>query len=148
MGRAGPSPPALLLLLMVELTTSTPTANYALQLRSSPVVVLNTQGFDTSECTFEAWVATPVDCTLAAMLSYALNASSSDDPATRAAAYNHFVVFDATNVIACHGACSSNSVLFCIISPCLQQIFTTLTSSLIPPAAVASLPTTAAPLGR
>lgn len=102
MPRAGPALPALLLLALLTAAATNPTVNHALQLRSSPVVLLDAKGLDTNEFTVEAWISTPIDCTRAGILSYALN-SSSDDPAIRAAAYNHFVVFDATNVIACHG---------------------------------------------
>lgn len=58
---------------------------------------------NTMQLTFEAWLSTPANCARAAIMSYALD-SHDPDPATRAAAYNHFVVFDTTNIIACHGA--------------------------------------------
>lgn len=51
--------------------------------------------------TFEAWLSTTDYCHASAIFSYALPSSSSD-PHQRTTDFNHFVIFDPTQVVACH----------------------------------------------
>lgn len=56
------------------------------------------QNFASDAFTFEAWIQTSDYCNRGAIMSYSKNSVVTDDPTP----YNHFVVFDELNLLACH----------------------------------------------
>ncbi len=54
-----------------------------------------------TEFTFEAWISTSDYCHRSAIFSYAKD-SMAADPDQRIADFNHFVIFDPMQLVACH----------------------------------------------
>jgi hypothetical protein len=76
-------------------------AGHALLFRDNGVVLENFSGFAPDALTFEAWVSTSDYCHASALMSYAVE-SHSTDPSRRTADFNHFVVFDPSQLVGCH----------------------------------------------
>ncbi|GBF95024.1 hypothetical protein Rsub_07525 [Raphidocelis subcapitata] len=68
-------------------------AGHALQFRD--------HDFPSTAMTFEAWVSTSDFCHAGTVMSYSRD-SKSNDPDVRIADFNHFVIFDPRNLLACH----------------------------------------------
>jgi len=58
--------------------------------------------FPTDALTFEAWVSSSDFCSAGTLMSYAKQSTSTAMESQRRADYNHFVIFDTRNVLACH----------------------------------------------
>lgn len=76
-------------------------AGHALLFRDHIIVKKDFKSFPSTDFTFEAWISTSDYCHSGAIISYAKD-SKSPDPAQRIADFNHFVIFDAKNILACH----------------------------------------------
>lgn len=59
------------------------------------------QDFPTDALTFEAWISSSDFCHAGTVMSYAKDSQASDE-AQRTADFNHFVIFDPRNLLACH----------------------------------------------
>ncbi|KAK9918751.1 hypothetical protein WJX75_006574 [Coccomyxa subellipsoidea] len=105
--KAGAPAPQPLLLLIVFCTLGSVCickeggAGHALLFADHAPVLRNFKNFASDAFTFEAWVSTSDYCHRGGIMSYALDSKDSDAKA-RDQAFNHFVVFDAYDLIACH----------------------------------------------
>eukprot|EP01026_Neomeris_dumetosa_P051141 TRINITY_DN4496_c0_g1_i1.p1 TRINITY_DN4496_c0_g1~~TRINITY_DN4496_c0_g1_i1.p1 ORF type:complete len:1030 (-),score=176.63 TRINITY_DN4496_c0_g1_i1:568-3657(-) len=77
------------------------TSGHALLFNDDVIVKKNFNNFPTNQLTFEAWLSTSDYCHSGAILSYAIDSTSTDE-AERVRDFNHFVIFDPKNLIACH----------------------------------------------
>jgi len=76
-------------------------AGHALLFRDHSVKIENFQDLGSNEFTFEAWVRTSDWCHRAALFSYALQSTATEE-AQRTTDFNHFVIFDPFKLVACH----------------------------------------------
>lgn len=76
-------------------------AGYALVFHDNIVAITGLRDFPSTEFTFEAWISSSDLCHTGAILSYAKQ-SEAKDVHQKAADFNHFVIFDPKNVLACH----------------------------------------------
>ncbi|KAK9844409.1 hypothetical protein WJX74_002134 [Apatococcus lobatus] len=76
-------------------------AGHALLFHDHGVVLRNFKDFPSTEMTFEAWVSTSDYCHASTLMSYALDSHSSDEH-QQVSDFNHFVIFDLRNILACH----------------------------------------------
>lgn len=76
-------------------------AGHALLFRNHVLLKTDFKNFPTTELTFESWVSSSDFCNAGTLMSYAKN-SNSKDLSQRTADFNHFVIFDVRNVLACH----------------------------------------------
>ncbi|KAL4421057.1 hypothetical protein ABPG77_001352 [Micractinium sp. CCAP 211/92] len=76
-------------------------AGHALLFRDHGVVIENFKDLAPDALTFEAWLSTTDYCHRSAIFSYAIQ-SQSTDPLQRIADFNHFVIFDPSNLVGCH----------------------------------------------
>lgn len=77
-------------------------AGHALVFHDNVVVKTDFKDFPTDSLTFEAWISTSDFCHTGAILSYAIETETTDLH-EKTANYNHFVIFDPKNVLACRG---------------------------------------------
>ncbi|KIZ02634.1 hypothetical protein MNEG_5329, partial [Monoraphidium neglectum] len=63
--------------------------------------LLQIQDFPTTALTFEAWVSSSDFCHAGTIMSYSKDSKATDED-QRIADFNHFVVFDPRNLLACH----------------------------------------------
>ncbi|WIA11894.1 hypothetical protein OEZ85_011978 [Tetradesmus obliquus] len=76
-------------------------AGHALLFRDHVVLKKDFKDFPTTAMTFEAWVSSSDFCHAGTIMSYAKDSKSTDDN-QRIADFNHFVIFDPRNLLACH----------------------------------------------
>lgn len=82
-------------------TSSPGGAGYALLFHDNVIIKNDFNDFPETALTFEAWLSSSDLCHTGAILSYAKH-STSNDIHERTVAFNHFVIFDPSNVLACH----------------------------------------------
>jgi len=76
-------------------------AGYALLFHDNVIVKNDFKDFPSTELTFEAWLSTSDMCHRGAIMSYAKHSTSTNEH-QRTQDFNHFVIFDPSNVLACH----------------------------------------------
>lgn len=76
-------------------------AGHALLFRDQILTKTDFKDFPSTELTFEAWISTSDVCHSGTILSYAKHGNPVDEEAA-VADYNHFVIFDPRNLLACH----------------------------------------------
>ncbi|KAL6765981.1 concanavalin A-like lectin/glucanase domain-containing protein [Haematococcus lacustris] len=76
-------------------------AGHALLFRDHVIVKQDFKKFPRTALTFEAWISSSDFCHSGTLLSYAKN-SQAEDEDVRVRDFNHFVIFDPRNVLACH----------------------------------------------
>ena len=76
-------------------------AGHALLFRDHGIKIENFRDLGSDAFTFEAWVRTSDSCHRAALFSYALPSTAASE-AQRTADFNHFVIFDPNELVACH----------------------------------------------
>ncbi|KAL3133740.1 hypothetical protein ABBQ32_008228 [Trebouxia sp. C0010 RCD-2024] len=82
-------------------TAADKSPGHALLLNNHAVVLKGFEGFASDAVTFEAWLSSSDVCNAGTILSYALD-SNSTNAQQRTADFNHFAIFDAHRMIACH----------------------------------------------
>jgi len=87
--------------LAVDQPSAAGGAGYALLFHDNVIIKNNFNNFPSDELTFEAWLSTSDICHKGAIMSYA-KPSTSSDPDQRTKDANHFVIYDPSNVLACH----------------------------------------------
>lgn len=76
-------------------------AGHALMFRDHVVLKKDFKDFPTTAMTFEAWISSSDFCHAGTIMSYAKDSQSTSDD-QRIADFNHFVIFDPRNLLACH----------------------------------------------
>eukprot|EP01023_Acetabularia_acetabulum_P041229 TRINITY_DN400_c4_g1_i3.p1 TRINITY_DN400_c4_g1~~TRINITY_DN400_c4_g1_i3.p1 ORF type:complete len:1004 (+),score=177.52 TRINITY_DN400_c4_g1_i3:132-3143(+) len=86
---------------LVQILIGVSSAGYALLFHDDIAVKKDFKNFPTDQFTFEAWISTSDECHKGTIMSYALN-STEIAPQKRSADFNHFVIFNPNNLLACH----------------------------------------------
>ncbi|KAI8469144.1 MAG: concanavalin A-like lectin/glucanase domain-containing protein [Monoraphidium minutum] len=76
-------------------------AGHALLFRDHIVIKKDFKDFPTTAMTFEAWISSTDFCHAGTIMSYSKDSKAADDD-MRTADFNHFVIFDPRNLLACH----------------------------------------------